>query len=427
MNKAWFFIFTKISVSFSKNALADLDNYGCWCFTDEDYKKGQGEPVDEFDKICKNLHDQYDLIQQSNMTCSPSTEDYQSSTTWTLEEISEECRIKNPNNDCAVGACIAEGHFMAQIFNLLWTGQKPEHDFIHTNGFFPEEMCLLEHGEQNLESVPIISEMQYGCYCRSENDKFSRIGDPVDGIDTACKYYQEKLVEIESLCGDQIVYKSNVVFHGHVDIFELEDDCESNNKGDSCKISKCKVEGEYILNALNFVGLGDDSPINYTHFSNNGFDTMKTCAGLDYSNFKDIVMTRDRTIRADNQFSELCVVNSMQEYNSGDKLVLTYCENSKFDRMKFMWKHDSRTGLIRSIGSVQKNRFFQLCWSVEDNGGSLEEFEQVDILLKKCDSTDLTQYFEINESGVIEHRSGMNLCLKVKNSLDSKVVGMACF
>ena len=244
MNKAWLVSSLSISVNSSylnsnstlnsllsrtkrsTNALADLDYYGCWCFTDQDYVKGQGEPVDAFDKLCKKLHDDYDTAigPLPEISCSPSTQKYETSNSgWSVQEITEECETKNSENRCAVFSCIAEGTFITEFFQLLWSGKKPDKRKIHANGFFPEEMCLLEHGHQKLESIPVVAEMQYGCYCRPAfGDKYSRMGTPVDGVDTACQYYQEKLEEIGVLCPGKVSYKSNVVFHGHVDI-----ECES--------------------------------------------------------------------------------------------------------------------------------------------------------------------------------------------------------
>lgn len=179
------------------------------------------------------------------------------------------------------------------------------------------------------------------------------------------------------------------------------------------------------------MGLGDDSPINYTHFTNNGFDTMKTCAGLDFASFKSLTLNRDRTIRPENQFNELCVVNSSDEYTSGDKLVLTSCDAKKSkisNRMKYLWKHDSRTGLVRSIGSVQKNRFFQLCWSYAKLAdGLVTEFEQVEMVLAQCDTQDVSQIFEVTAMGVLKLASDGKNCVKIKSSIGAVVVGMQCF
>ena len=155
--------------------------------------------------------------------------------------------------------------------------------------------------------------------------------------------YQDKLQQFEQLCPPDTRYKSHIVFDGRVDIFELEADCEESNRANSCAISRCTTEGEYILNAMNLIGTGDGSPLDYQYFSTNGFSTMETCAGLDFGNMHDVKLSSDRTIRPnDEEFGDFCVVNSMLEYNQGDHLRFVPCDSrlaGVSNRMRYLWKY----------------------------------------------------------------------------------------
>ena len=39
--------------------MALVNEYGCWCYFQDDHHKGRGQPVDALDHLCKQLHDGY--------------------------------------------------------------------------------------------------------------------------------------------------------------------------------------------------------------------------------------------------------------------------------------------------------------------------------------------------------------------------------
>merc|ERR1711937_886320 len=46
----------------SQSMLEPIDQYGCWCYFQEDHGKGRGIPVNEIDEKCKILHNGYTCI-----------------------------------------------------------------------------------------------------------------------------------------------------------------------------------------------------------------------------------------------------------------------------------------------------------------------------------------------------------------------------
>ena len=43
----------------TKEDLQLLDQYGCWCYFEDDHGNGRGKPINEIDAQCKILHDGY--------------------------------------------------------------------------------------------------------------------------------------------------------------------------------------------------------------------------------------------------------------------------------------------------------------------------------------------------------------------------------
>ena len=60
-------------------AMQFINNYGCWCFFDENYTLGKSKPMDQMDSYCRDLHNGYDcIIMDVNETCIPYDTDYNS-------------------------------------------------------------------------------------------------------------------------------------------------------------------------------------------------------------------------------------------------------------------------------------------------------------------------------------------------------------
>ena len=51
--------------------ISDLDEYGCWCFFYDGNGRGAGQPVDDFDRICKILADGYQSWEAAPQTQTP--------------------------------------------------------------------------------------------------------------------------------------------------------------------------------------------------------------------------------------------------------------------------------------------------------------------------------------------------------------------
>merc|ERR1712046_442283 len=92
--------------------LLQLLEYGCWCYFDGDYVRGRGEPVDEFDNLCKQLHQNYvcasmDAELEEDLECIPWETEYQVFSFYSYSmDIEDECKRKNPISICEQRACI---------------------------------------------------------------------------------------------------------------------------------------------------------------------------------------------------------------------------------------------------------------------------------------------------------------------------------
>jgi len=116
-----------------------LNGYGCWCNFDN-YKHGAGIPLDDYDRSCKKLHDNYRCIEEEfadqGETCLPAEINYISAMLYVYivdaiyanelgmdsyvvkarkQRFEDYCAEKNPTNRCAVEACLAEAHFLYEI------------------------------------------------------------------------------------------------------------------------------------------------------------------------------------------------------------------------------------------------------------------------------------------------------------------------
>ena len=57
-------------------ALANVNNYGCWCYFDDQVGNGKGEPMDLIDAECRNLHRGYECAVADINGCVPWTQLY---------------------------------------------------------------------------------------------------------------------------------------------------------------------------------------------------------------------------------------------------------------------------------------------------------------------------------------------------------------
>lgn len=101
--------------------LSNLANYGCWCMPLAG-NYGKGPPVDEFDVLCKALHDGYQCaVQDAQLrgeVCVPNEVRYFDSYDGRdIDEIRSDCEAANVDA-CAQDACKVENWFKAKYILL---------------------------------------------------------------------------------------------------------------------------------------------------------------------------------------------------------------------------------------------------------------------------------------------------------------------
>merc|ERR1712000_482931 len=98
-----------------------IDHYGCWCYFDENYVNGRGEPLNRIDNQCKILHDGYACAELDDEGCVPYAVDYVSAVHNSLNRtvngevvlennLRQKCLRLNPHDDCKINACVIEGN-----------------------------------------------------------------------------------------------------------------------------------------------------------------------------------------------------------------------------------------------------------------------------------------------------------------------------
>lgn len=134
-----------------------VNEYGCWCYFENDYGSGKGKPVDEIDTLCKRLHDGYtcaimDAADQG-ATCVPWEIPYNSAVgsgmiqNMDIATIRAECDVQNPDTaSCGNWVCKIEGYFIQQLVLYFTHGGLINHDHRHANGFNPKTDCPVSSG-----------------------------------------------------------------------------------------------------------------------------------------------------------------------------------------------------------------------------------------------------------------------------------------
>merc|ERR1712096_253617 len=123
------------------NAVALLDEYGCWCYFYDNVGRGKGTPVDEIDGFCKLLADGYQCTiidtEAQGITCVPWEVTYIPGT-GAGGALRDTCNDRNPDDACAKWSCAVEGQFADSLFAFLLSGSQIDYDsFGHVQGFDP--------------------------------------------------------------------------------------------------------------------------------------------------------------------------------------------------------------------------------------------------------------------------------------------------
>jgi len=136
--------------------MADINEYGCWCYFQDGHGAGRGKPVDEIDVLCKRLHDGYTCAIMDaadlNQVCVPWEVTYNSAMGTGLglgmdiNGIRTECDSQNPSSGCAQWACKIEGYFLQQLVLTFTHGTLIDYNLQHRNGFNTQIDCPISTG-----------------------------------------------------------------------------------------------------------------------------------------------------------------------------------------------------------------------------------------------------------------------------------------
>jgi len=140
-------------------SIDQIQEYGCWCYFDHHGGRGKGKPVNNIDQLCKELQDGYDcavmdyqgippgLGGTGDETCTPWEVSYTAGIGNGEGLLKHSCAVLNADH-CAQYACLVEGRFVINIFNLFMTGDTnfATDPYSHSEGFDPVTGCQIIDG-----------------------------------------------------------------------------------------------------------------------------------------------------------------------------------------------------------------------------------------------------------------------------------------
>jgi len=134
--------------------LAQIDEYGCWCYFDNAYNKGRGQPASLVDATCQQLHNGYKCAILDGETegeeCVPWEASYLSASQYGEALIEAKCDELNPNDNCAQRACKVEGYFVISMFQAFFDPDNNHSSaLLHSNGFDTQTSCPTKQGERS--------------------------------------------------------------------------------------------------------------------------------------------------------------------------------------------------------------------------------------------------------------------------------------
>merc|ERR1712156_300715 len=128
----------------------EINQYGCWCYFENDHGMGHGQTLDHFDGLCKILANGYDCIKMDlGASCIPWETDYNSGITVSSNGIVDGCQNQNPGaDDCVINTCAVEGQFVLQIFaGIIYNAQQLDDGLKVNNGFQQDQVCNYGTGQ----------------------------------------------------------------------------------------------------------------------------------------------------------------------------------------------------------------------------------------------------------------------------------------
>lgn len=136
--------------------LDQLDNYGCWCYFDEDISLGRGKSVDHSDTACKKMANRMKCVMKVHTECSgerlPWAIDYRMKTEKGPRKMINTCEKLNRNDLCATYACLIEAQFLEEVFDLAVAVNFTDSRFLHGNGDFDPVGSCKGKNEVNIQN-----------------------------------------------------------------------------------------------------------------------------------------------------------------------------------------------------------------------------------------------------------------------------------
>ena len=212
-----------------KNQMGLINQYGCWCYFEDEVGGGVGATQDQLDEICKTLHQGYECIIMDHDDlgdpCIPWEEEYNSAFSsglapfgLTMANLISECENQNSGVDsCARKVCKVEGWFVLSYFTYSVFGGTINSALQHGNGFDPDATCRNIKVQSATDpfagqGTPVIPANQNG------NGANSAASTPVDlGVTTreCCATYPVRFPykhNNEKQCCDYSTYNPNLQY-----------------------------------------------------------------------------------------------------------------------------------------------------------------------------------------------------------------------
>jgi hypothetical protein len=133
----------------STSTLRALDNYGCFCYFDENHTKGSGNPKNDIDERCLALHQGYSCSKidgdcdepwNANYNVAVGFQELYSSTT-PADIAVQQCNAGG-NVGCMLRACIVEVNFAVAMFRDVTVFQGTyDQSLHHAQGFVTTTEC----------------------------------------------------------------------------------------------------------------------------------------------------------------------------------------------------------------------------------------------------------------------------------------------
>ena len=136
-----------------KENMGLVNEYGCWCFFEEEFVGGSGPVQDPLDEICKTLSQGYSCIimdeDENGTPCTPYEIVYNSAFGsglapfgLTMENLVAECENQNQGGTtCEIATCKVEGWFLLSYFTWTVFGGSMQDSMMAANGFDHDATC----------------------------------------------------------------------------------------------------------------------------------------------------------------------------------------------------------------------------------------------------------------------------------------------